>query len=107
MQKNIACPTCGAKMEQEEYPKRYVCPYCDEVVYPEKEEKKEESQPTTQPIYVPNEELIAQSVAKRLAAEQKAKEIEEEESENSSNSGCTALIWIILVIGAIVLIASF
>ncbi len=99
MSKSIICPQCGATMDKEPYSEKYICPYCDEVIYPE---KKEES---AQPVYVPNEELIARSVAKRLAAERKAKEEAEEEMQKSS-SGATVIIWIIVIVIVIGIIGS-
>ncbi len=103
MAKNITCPKCGAPMQRESYPERYVCEYCDTIIYPE---KRETPSPTTQlppppqHIYIHTQESATPKKEEKIEKPWYVEdEVEDEPDYDGTNSGCLAL-----VIGIIILL---
>ncbi len=106
MKQNIECPTCGADMERRSHPDRWICPYCEKVVYPEKKEviyTPPQAQPTPPPqhIYVHVSEPAVKDEEpeeeKRHIGEKK--EVEDDSNNGGENDGCSIILILILGLG--------
>ncbi len=106
MKQNIECPTCGADMERRSHPDRWICPYCEKVVYPEKKEviytpPQAQSTPPPQHIYV----HVSVPAVKEVEPEEETpwwkEEVEDDSNNGGENDGCSVIL--ILILGLVII----